>query len=132
MNDKLSWMLDDVLSVPGAHHAILLSADGLLRAHSSRISRDKAERHAAALAGLQSLSRSTEEFCTDKPTSWRQTLVEFADGYVFVIAAGPGAYLAVSGSEEIDLEIMTYRMHKMVDRLGKELTVPPRTPGLIS
>jgi predicted regulator of Ras-like GTPase activity (Roadblock/LC7/MglB family) len=126
MNNELGWMLDDVLKVPHARHAILLSADGMLRAHSAGISRDEGERQAAALSGLQSISRSTAEFCGREETPWRQTLVEFTDGYVFLVAAGPGAYLAVSASEDVDMEAVTYRMQKLVDRLGKELTSPPR------
>lgn len=126
MNNDLGWMLDEVLKVPHARHAILLSADGMLRAHSAGISRDEAERQAAALSGLQSISRSTSEFCGRQETPWRQTLVEFADGYVFLVGAGRGAYLAVSATEEVDLESVTYRMQKLVDRLGKELTSPPR------
>ncbi|MDP9848186.1 roadblock/LC7 domain-containing protein [Streptosporangium lutulentum] len=126
MSEKLSWMLNDVLDVPGARHAILLTADGMLQAHSQGISRDDADKQAAALSGLQSLSRSTAEFCADSPTTWRQTMVEFVDGYVFVIAAGPGAYLAVSSTDEADLEVVTYRMQKLIARLGKELTSPPR------
>jgi predicted regulator of Ras-like GTPase activity (Roadblock/LC7/MglB family) len=126
LNDQLGWMLDDALSVPEARHAILLSADGMLRAHSQGISRDEAERQAAALSGLQSISRSTAEFCDRPGTPWRQTLIEFADGFVFLVAAGPGAYLAVSASADVDMEAVTFRMHKLVDRLGKELTSPPR------
>jgi predicted regulator of Ras-like GTPase activity (Roadblock/LC7/MglB family) len=126
MNNELGWMLDDVLKVPHARHAILLSADGMLRAHSEGISRDEGERQAAALSGLQSISRSTSEFCGRQDDSWRQTLVEFSHGYVFLVAAGPGAYLAVSAGEDVDMEAVTYRMQKLVDRLGKELTSPPR------
>ncbi|MEW2576096.1 roadblock/LC7 domain-containing protein [Streptomyces syringium] len=129
MNNELGWMLDEVVKMPETRHAILLSADGMLRAHSQGIGRDEAERQAAALSGLQSISRSTGEFCTHQShqeTPWRQTLVEFAHGYVFLIAAGPGAYLAVSASEHVDMEAVTYRMQKLVDRLGKELTSPPR------
>ncbi len=126
LNDQLGWMLDDALSVPEARHAILLSADGMLRAHSRGISRDEAERQAAALSGLQSISRSTAEFCDHPGTIWRQTLIEFVDGFVFLVAAGPGAYLAVSASADVDMEAVTFRMHKLVDRLGKELTSPPR------
>ncbi len=127
LNNELGWMLDDVLLVPEARHAILLSADGLLRAHSRGISRDEADRQAAALSGLQSISRSTSGFAGREGTRWRQTLIEFADGYVFLVAAGPGAYLAVSASEAVDMEAVSYRMQKLVDRLGKELTSPPRT-----
>ncbi|MCC5037228.1 roadblock/LC7 domain-containing protein [Streptomyces sp. WAC 00631] len=124
--NELGWMLDEVLKVPEARHAILLSADGMLRAHSEGITRDEADRQAAALSGLQSISRSTAEFCVREESPWQQTLVEFANGYVFLIAAGTGAYLAVSASQNVDMEAVTYRMHKLVDRLGKELTSPPR------
>ncbi|MEV4442504.1 roadblock/LC7 domain-containing protein [Streptomyces sp. NPDC049577] len=129
LNKELGWMLDEVVKIPEARHAILLSADGMLRGHSRGIDRDEAERQAAALSGLQSISRSTADFCTHPThheTPWRQTLVEFAHGYVFLIAAGPGAYLAVSATEHVDMEAVTYRMQKTVDRLGKELVSPPR------
>ncbi|HCA84534.1 MAG TPA: dynein regulation protein LC7 [Streptomyces sp.] len=126
MSNELGWMLDEVLKVPEARHAILLSADGMLRAHSQGISRDEADRQAAALSGLQSISRSTVEFCAQESSPWQQTLVEFSDGYVFLVAAGAGAYLAVSATQDVDMEAVTYRMQKLVDRLGKELTSPPR------
>jgi predicted regulator of Ras-like GTPase activity (Roadblock/LC7/MglB family) len=126
MTNEIGWMLDEVLKVPEARHAILLSADGLLRGHSAGISRDEAERQAAGLSGLQSISRSTAEFCARESSPWQQTLVEFVDGYVFLVAAGAGAYLSVSASQDVDMEAVTYRMHKLVDRLGKELTSPPR------
>ncbi|MFE7169946.1 roadblock/LC7 domain-containing protein [Streptomyces sp. NPDC057616] len=125
-NNELGWMLDEVLKVPEALHAILLSADGMLRAHSQDIGRDDAERLAAGLSGVQSISRSTAEFCGAPHTPWRQTLIEFAHGYVFLVAAGEGAYLAVSTGEDVDMEAVTYRMHKLVDRLGKELSSPAR------
>jgi len=131
MNDavtnKLGWMLDDALKMPETRHAILLSADGLLMAHSERISVDDAERHAAGMSGLQSLARSTAEFCGDDPNvMWRQTVTEFDDGYVFLVAAGPGAYLAVSATENVDMEAVSFRLQELVQRLGKELTPPPR------
>ena len=126
MTKEVEWMLDEVLKVPEARHAILLSADGMLRAHSQGIKREDAERQAAALSGLQSISRSTSEFCAPETSPWQQTLVEFVDGYVFLVAAGAGAYLAVSAGQEVDMEAVTYSMHKLVDRLGKELTSPPR------
>ncbi|MGW0843772.1 roadblock/LC7 domain-containing protein [Streptomyces sp. NPDC002787] len=124
--NELGWMLDDVLQVPEARHAILLSADGMLRAHSAGIARDDAERLAAGLSGLQSISRSTAEFCGSTDSPWRQTLIEFGHGFVFLVAAGEGAYLAVSTGDEVDMESVTYRMHKLVDRLGRQLTSPAR------
>jgi predicted regulator of Ras-like GTPase activity (Roadblock/LC7/MglB family) len=125
-HNDLGWMLDDALKMPETRHAILLSADGLLVAHSQRISRDDAERHAAGMAGLQSLARSTAEFCGDARTMWRQTVSEFDGGFVFLVAAGPGAYLAVSATEHVDMEAVSFRLQELVQRLGKELTSPPR------
>jgi predicted regulator of Ras-like GTPase activity (Roadblock/LC7/MglB family) len=129
LNDRLAWMLDDVLQIPEARHALLLSADGLVRAHSAGIGRDEADRQAAGLAGLQSTSRGTAEFVGNAGAPWRQTLIEFDDGFVFLIAAGEGAYLAVSASAQVDVEAVTFRMHKLVGRLGQELTSPARHSG---
>lgn len=130
MNDafdnKLGWMLDDALRIPETRYAILLSADGLLMAHSARIGRDEAERQAAGMAGLQSLARATAEFCGNPHTTWRQTVSEFDDGYVFLVAAGPGAYLAVSATQFVDMEAVSFRLQELVQRLGGELTSPPR------
>jgi predicted regulator of Ras-like GTPase activity (Roadblock/LC7/MglB family) len=125
-NNKLGWMLDDALKMPETRHAVLLSADGLLMAHSERIDRDDADRHAAGMAGLQSLARASAEFCGDPRTTWRQTVNEFDGGYVFLVAAGPGAYLAVSTTERVDMEAVSFRLQELVQRLGKELSTLPR------
>lgn len=124
--NKLGWMLDDALRMPETRYAILLSADGLLMAHSERISRDDAERHAAGMSGLQSLARASAEFCGNANSTWRQTLTEFDDGYVFLVAAGARAYLAVSTTEKVDMETVSFRLQELVQRLGKELTSPER------
>ncbi|GAA4092212.1 MULTISPECIES: roadblock/LC7 domain-containing protein [Actinomadura] len=126
VDNKLGWMLDDALRMPETRYAILLSADGLLIAHSAQINRDEAERQAAGMAGLQSLARSTAEFCGNPNTMWRQTVSEFDDGYVFLVAAGPGAYLAVSATQHVDMEAVSFRLQELVQRLGKELSTPPR------
>lgn len=125
-NNKLGWMLDDALRMPETRYAILLSADGLLIAHSEGIPRDEAERQAAGMSGLQSLARSTAGFCGDPDTVWHQTVTEFEAGYVFLVAAGANAYLAVSASPAVDMEAVSYRLQELVQRLGKELTSPTR------
>ena len=47
---------------------------------------------------------------------------------MFLVAAGPGAYLAVSATQHVDMETVSFRLQELVQRLGKELTSPPR-PG---
>lgn len=125
MND-LSWMLDSALEIPGALHAVLISADGLLMARTKEFDKDNADRVAAAMSGVQSLSRSLAFFCEDTSQQWRQTLVEFDGGWVFLISAGTGAYLGVSASSEVDMHDITFRMQQLVGQLGKALTTPPR------
>lgn len=127
--NRLGWMLDQALQMPEMLYAVLLSADGLLMAHSEGISRDDAERTAAAVSGLQSLARATGEFCRRPAEQWRQTLIEFDGGFVFLTAAGQGAYVAVSTTGKVDVEGVSSRMQELVQRLGQELTAPPRFPA---
>jgi predicted regulator of Ras-like GTPase activity (Roadblock/LC7/MglB family) len=126
VNNDLSWMLDSALEIPGALHAVLVSADGLLMARTKDLGRDTADTVAAAMSGVQSLSRSLGFFCGDDNLHWRQTLVEFDGGWVFLISAGEGAYLAVSAAPDIDMADITFRMQQLVGQLGKELATSPR------
>ncbi|MFD6533885.1 roadblock/LC7 domain-containing protein [Streptomyces sp. NPDC060184] len=127
MNPDLSWVLDDVLQVPGARHAILVSADGLLLASSADIGRDDAETVAAAMSSMQSLSRAVAPFIgTRTPGQWRQTLLEYEDGWIFLIAAGSGAYLAAAAAADVDMEAMSFRMQQQVGAVGKAMSTPPR------
>lgn len=126
MDNRLGWILDEVVKVPETRYAILLSADGLLMAHSDRIGVDDADRHAAGLSGLQSLARNCAEFCGSLNTQWRQTVSEFDHGYVLLVGAGPRAYLAISTTEKVDLEVLSFRAQETIQRLGKELTSPSR------
>ncbi|MFB7473148.1 roadblock/LC7 domain-containing protein [Kitasatospora sp. NPDC056184] len=126
MNNDLSWMLDSALEIPGALHAVLISADGLLMARTKEIGKDDADRVAAGMSGVQSLSRSLAFFCNGSQQQWRQTLVEFDGGWVFLISAGQGAYLGVSASPDVDMADITFRMQQLVGQLGKALMAPPR------
>ncbi|MGI5446611.1 roadblock/LC7 domain-containing protein [Streptomyces sp. CA-243310] len=126
MNNDLSWMLDSALEIPGALHAVLVSADGLLMARTKDFHKDNADTVAAAMSGVQSLSRSLGFFVDGGHLQWRQTLVEFDGGWVFLISAGEGAYLGVSASPDVDMQDITFRMQQLVGQLGKALTTPPR------
>jgi predicted regulator of Ras-like GTPase activity (Roadblock/LC7/MglB family) len=126
VNPDLSWVLNDVLQVRGARHAILVSADGLLLERSSEIGRDDAETNAAAMSSMQSLSRAVAGFVGAGRGIWKQTLIEYDGGWIFLIAAGSGAYLAVSAALDVDMEAMSFRMQKQVNALGKAMTTAPR------
>ncbi|QKZ17052.1 roadblock/LC7 domain-containing protein [Streptomyces chartreusis] len=126
MKNDLSWMLDSALEIPGALHAVLVSADGLLMARTKDLGRDSADTVAAAMSGVQSLSRSLGFFVDGEHMQWRQTLVEFDGGWVFLNSAGEGAYLAVSAAPDIDMADITFRIQQLVSQLGKELATSPR------
>lgn len=124
-----SWMLEGVVTnVPGARYAVLLSADGLPRGATDGMSGDGVRTISAAMAGMQSLSRATAPFAgPDDQPQWNQTVIEFNHGWIFLIAAGQGAYLAAAAAPDTDIQQLAFRMHQLVSRLGHNLTSPPRT-----
>ncbi|OON78079.1 roadblock/LC7 domain-containing protein [Streptomyces tsukubensis] len=120
-------MLEDALAIPHALHAVLISADGLQMSRTADIGRDEADKVAAAVSGLQSLSRAVAFFCGDDSlNNWRQTLIEFDGGWVFLNAAGGGSFLAVAASADVDMGDITYRMQQLVGRLGKAMSTGRR------
>ncbi|MCP3770232.1 MULTISPECIES: roadblock/LC7 domain-containing protein [Streptomyces] len=129
MNTDLSWVLNDVLEVRGARHAVLVSGDGLLLQRSDDISRDDAETNAAAMSSMQSLSRAVSGFVGSGNGVWKQTLLEYDGGWIFLSAAGQGAYLAVSAAPDVDMEAVSFRMQKTVVALSKAMSVAPRSAG---
>ena len=127
----LSWVLNELVSLPEARHAVLLSADGLSTAASTGVDPDMADQVAALASGMQSLSRNGARFVTgaDGETPWQQTVVSFGAGYLIISSAGDGSsYLVVSAGKAVDMEILSDRIAKTVQRLGTELAVAPRQP----
>ncbi|MBV7669385.1 MULTISPECIES: roadblock/LC7 domain-containing protein [Streptomyces] len=128
MTADLSWMLEDIVSnVPRARHAVLLSADGLPRGATEGLAEKDVRTISAAMAGMQSLSRATAHFAgTVGDRQWSQTIIEFSHGWIFLIGAGQGAYLAAAAEPDVDMQQISFRMHRLVARLGNNLTSPPR------
>ncbi|MEU5976578.1 roadblock/LC7 domain-containing protein [Streptomyces sp. NPDC047315] len=128
MSADLSWMLEDIVrNVPKARHAVLLSADGLPRGATEGLPAKDVRTISAAMAGMQSLSRAIAHFAGDADErQWAQTIIEFEHGWIFLIGAGQGAYLAAAAAPEVDMQQISFRMHRLVARLGDNLTSPPR------
>jgi predicted regulator of Ras-like GTPase activity (Roadblock/LC7/MglB family) len=123
--NRLAWMLKD-LDTPGVRFAVLLSEDGLRIAHSEGISKDNAERFAAAASGLRSLGKALGEFCGGAGNSVRQNMTEYEEGMIFITAAGEGAVLGVSTTTEIDVGLIAHRLNELAARVGRELGTAPR------
>ncbi|MGW7522681.1 roadblock/LC7 domain-containing protein [Streptomyces sp. NPDC054783] len=128
MSADLSWMLEDIVTnVPGARHAVLLSADGLPRGATEGLHTKDVRAVSVAMAGLQSLSRATSRFAgLSEDRQWHQTIIEFSHAWIFLIGAGQGAYLATAAAPDVDMQQISFRMHRLVARLGTNLTSPPR------
>ncbi|MFB7559618.1 roadblock/LC7 domain-containing protein [Streptomyces brevispora] len=128
MSADLSWMLEDIVhNVPRARHAVLLSADGLPRGATEGLAEKDVRTISAAMAGMQSLSRATAHFAgPEEDRQWNQTIIEFSHGWSFLIGAGQGAYLAAAAAPDVDMQQISFRMHRLVARLGNNLTSPPR------
>ncbi|GAA2249162.1 MULTISPECIES: roadblock/LC7 domain-containing protein [Kitasatospora] len=127
----LGWLLADIISVPEVQHAVVVSSDGLEIGRSERIARDDAERLAAACSGLQSLARGVAQGFGGRQSTTRQIIIEYGGGYLFIVAAGAGAHLAVVTSEAVDAGLVAYQMQMLVERIGTHLTSPPRVEAAL-
>lgn len=131
MNDNgnskidLNWLLDDMVDrVVGAQHAVVLSSDGLLMGKSGALAKDDSDQLSALASSLQSLAKGVSRHFSRGPVL--QNLIEMADGYLFVSAAGQGASLAVLAEEGVDVELIAYEMNRLVKRVGAYMSAAPR------
>jgi predicted regulator of Ras-like GTPase activity (Roadblock/LC7/MglB family) len=121
----MSWLLDDLIDrVSDASQAVVLSADGLLIAASTGLSREDADHLSAVAAGFQSLARGAGRHFGGGPV--RQTIIEMESAFLFVTAAGHGACLAVLATAEADIGLIAYEMAMLVTRVGQYLATESR------
>ncbi|NUR26579.1 MAG: roadblock/LC7 domain-containing protein [Catenulispora sp.] len=128
---NLDWMLKDLVTgVPGTRHVVVLSADGF-RIAQCATDDDAADRLSAACSALQSLSSA---IAAELPRSgaMRMVVIEYSGGFFFLMAAGPGAFLATLADVEVDAGLMGERMRDLVGRLGEHLAASARsgTPSI--
>lgn len=122
----LGWLLDNLIErVGGADRAVVLSSDGLLMARSTGLARPDAEHLSAVASAYQSLSRGTGKHFGFGEV--RQTVVDLEHGFLLVMAAGPGACLALFTTAGADLGLIAYEMNLMVRQVGAALATAPRS-----
>lgn len=118
---SFAWLITDfVHRVPGAAHAVVVSADGLLLAASRGLPKDRADQLAAVASGLTSLARGAAKVFEGGTVA--QTVVEMANGFLFLMQVSDGSCLAVLGSPESDIGLVVYEMTLLVERVGQQLT----------
>jgi len=118
---NLNWLVSNFArSVPGAAHAIVLSADGLLMAVSERLDRARADQLAAVASGLASLTQGAARIFGGGTVT--QTVVEMEQGFLLVMAVSDGSCLAVLAAPSCDIGLIGYEMALLVARTGEVLT----------
>ena len=124
---QLSWLLDNLVNqVEHVQQALILSRDGLVVAASRGLTSEDSEHLSALAAGIQSLARGTGRHF--RAGDVRQTIIEMDSTFLFVMAAGRGACLAVLAAAGTNLGVMAYEMAMLVRRMGTHLTAEPRSP----
>jgi predicted regulator of Ras-like GTPase activity (Roadblock/LC7/MglB family) len=118
---NLNWLVSNFAkSVPGAAHAIVLSADGLLMAVSERLDRARADQLAAVASGLASLTQGAARIFSGGTVT--QTIVEMERGFLMVMSVSDGSCLAVLAAPNCDIGLIGYEMALLVARTGEVLT----------
>ena len=106
--------------VPGVRDAIVVSADGLLMAMSAGLSRESADRFAAASSGLIGLAHgAAAPFGGGRVT---EVIIEMEYGFIFVTGISDGSLLAVVAAANADVGLVAYEMAVLVDKTGNALT----------
>ena len=122
---ELDWVVNRFVdSVPGAAHAVLVSADGLLMAASGRLPAERAEQVAAVSSGLASLATGAARLFEGGAVM--QTIVEMENGFMLLMSVGDGSHLAVLTQASADIGQVGYEMALLVDRVGRTVEAQAR------
>ena len=120
VND-FNWLLSSFAeNTTGVEQAICVSADGLLMAMSSTLDRASADKLAAIVSGLRSLSDGASRVMGRGGVN--QVIVEMKEGYLFASSIGHGSSLGVLTTRTVDLGLVGYAMTLFVQRVGAQLT----------
>ncbi|MDG6100922.1 roadblock/LC7 domain-containing protein [Dactylosporangium aurantiacum] len=121
-----NWLLDSFTTkTAGVREAIAVSSDGLLMAMSSVQDRANADRLAAIVSGITSLSAGAAGWYT--LGALNRVIVDMADGYLIVTAISRGSVLGVIADRSANLGTLAYEMTLFANRAGAALT-----PALIA
>ena len=123
---QLDWLLVEfVRDTPGVVSGVVVSGDGLRLATSPGIAVAVGDQLSAAASGLVSLARGTAHLLGAGALS--QTILEMANGYLFVTSVNKAATLAVYAERRCDIGLVGYEMTMLASRVGHALTPAPRT-----
>jgi predicted regulator of Ras-like GTPase activity (Roadblock/LC7/MglB family) len=121
-----NWLLANfVRSTDGVRDAVAVSSDGLLVAMSEGLDRTSADRLAARVSGLASLSRSAARHYDFD--GLKLIMIEMRRGFLLVSMINDGSCVAVLADGHCDVGLIGYEIAVLIERTGELLT-----PALIS
>lgn len=124
--NDLTWMLDELVSIPDVLHAIVLSSDGLVIRKSTHLAQDAAELLAAGASSLYSVAAGMGR--RFESGGVQQVITEYQQHSLFVSSAGTHARLAVLCDQAVDMGTVAYEMGRLVTRIGQWLGTSLREP----
>ncbi|WP_426507205.1 roadblock/LC7 domain-containing protein [Dactylosporangium sp. McL0621] len=123
---KFNWLLDSfTTNTAGVREAIAVSSDGLVMAMSAVHDRANADRLAAIVSGMTSLSAGAAGWYS--LGSLNRVIVDMAGGYLLITAISRGSVLGVIADRSANLGTVAYEMTLFAGRAGAALT-----PALIA
>jgi len=123
---QLSWLITELVRrVPQARSALLLSADGLVKAKTPDMATDDADHLAAMASGLWSLASSAGRKFGDSGAV-RQVAVEMDGAMLFVGAAGFGTCISLLAADTADPGLIGFEMAQFVRAVRPHLETMPR------
>ncbi|HWB35095.1 MAG TPA: roadblock/LC7 domain-containing protein [Rugosimonospora sp.] len=118
---NFNWLLDSFTAgTAGVVEAIAVSSDGLPMAMSRIKDRPNAERLAAVVSGITSLSGGA--------ASWyglgalNRVIVDMAEGYLLITSISAGSVLGVIADRSANLGAIAYEMTLFANKAGVALT----------
>lgn len=121
-----NWLLANfVRDTAGVRDTVAVSSDGLLIAMSDGLDRAGADRLAAMVSGLASISRSaSRSYSFD---GLKLIMIEMKGGFLLVSTMGTGSFLGVIADGNCDVGLVGYEISVLAERAGSLLD-----PALIS
>jgi len=118
---NVNWLMTRFVSdTMGVEQAIAVSSDGLLMAMSSNLDRASADKMAAIVTGMRSLSDGASRILGKGGVN--QVLIEMRQAYLFVASISGGSSLGVVATKDSDLGLVGYEITLLVQRVGGQLT----------
>jgi uncharacterized protein len=118
---NVNWLMTRFVGdTVGVEQAIAVSSDGLLMAISSNLDRASADKIAAIVTGMRSLSDGAARVLGKGGVN--QVIVEMRQAYLFVASISGGSSLGVVSAKNADLGLVGYEITLLVQRVGSQLT----------